>query len=53
MENINKKDYISGNSLSINLDKVIIKESKILKKNISKKDNLIFNFPIKNVLHWV
>jgi len=50
---INKNDYINSEILSKNLDKVIIKESKILKKNLSKKNNFTFNIPIKYVSNTI
>jgi len=49
MKKINKNDYISSEILSENLDKTIIKESKILKKNLSKKNNFTFNVPVQYV----
>ena len=53
METINKNDYINSEVLSKNLDKAIIKESKILKKNLSKKNIFTFNLPIKYVSNTI
>ena len=53
MIEINKNDYISSERLSKNLDKIIIKESKILKKNLSKNNIFTFNVPIKYVSNTI
>jgi hypothetical protein len=50
---INKNDYINSEILSKNLDKVIIKESKNLKNNLSKKSTFTFNIPIKYVSNTI
>lgn len=43
---INEKEYINAKELSKNLDKVILSESKILKKNL-KCNKQVFNFNLK------
>ncbi len=42
---IDKKLYIDSNTLSKKLDNVIINESKILRKNLKKSENINNNIP--------